>query len=208
MYSSTSYTRKLAGLRRKNTELRRQVEAYRYSHLGILSGPAIRYELAQIAEPVDLLMVDWRKLNTWNDVLGFNLANDFMGRAARVPWDGVDRRLVPRRIDLRGQYGGDELLFAVDVGCGGGLRGRFLAELDALTAELTAEQRARAELKTGGLIDCFCVAAVLIEGSTHPLADAARAIEQVGELKAGRITGNRDTSGARGTVLGELEATR
>ncbi len=208
MQYTTSYTRKLAGLRRKNAELKKQVEAYRWSHLGILSGAAIRHELSQISEPVDLLMVDWRKLNTWNDVLGFNLANDFMGRAARVPWDGVERRFVPRRIDLRGQYGGDEILFAVDTGCGRGIRARFLAELDALTAELTAEQRARAELKTGGLIDGFCVAAVLIEGSTQPLIDAARAIERVGELKAGRITGDRDTSGARGTVIGELEATR
>jgi hypothetical protein len=182
------------------------VTAYSQSHLGILSGPAIRYELSRLMTPVDILAIDWRKLHEWNDLIGRKPANDAMSQAARVDYAGIDRRHTARRIDLRGQYDGDELVMAVDPGHGLGLLTRLLRELLAMNAALTAVQISAITARTGGLISGFAVAAVLIEGSRTPLLDAARAVAATGVLKAGLQTGARATSGARGTVIGRLPA--
>lgn len=184
--------------------LEAQVAAYSHSHLGILSGSAIRYELAQLHTPVDLLVFDWRKLHDWNSILGWDNASVAMGQAARVDYAGLDRRHATRAIDLRGQYSGDELVLAVDVGDGLGLLRRLLRELVVLNAALTERQHAQIAAATGGTVNGFCVAAVLVEATRRPLLDAARAVDATGALKAGRMTGLRATSGARGTVLARL----
>jgi hypothetical protein len=197
-------TQLIADKERTIQALETQVAAYGRSHLGILSGAAIRYELAQLTGPVDLVVFDWRKQNEWNAILGWNPANVFLGRAARVDYAGVDRRHTTRQIDLRGQYGGDEVVMAVDVGCGLGLFQRLLREVAAMNKELSPLHRAEILARTGGLVCGFSVAAVLVEGSTHALRDAARAIDATGELKKGCVTGERATSGARGSVLGRM----
>src|SRR5260221_5869106 len=171
--------------RTRITELEARVAAYGRSHLGILSGPAIRYELAQLHGPVDILVFDWRKQNEWNALLGWDAANAPLSQAARVDYAGIERRHAQRTIDLRGQWGGDEIAMAVDLGCGRGLLARLLRELLTLNQALTPALRAGISAKTGGLIDGFCIAAVLIEGSTRPLEDAARAVDATGVLKRG-----------------------
>jgi hypothetical protein len=185
-------------------ELETKLAAYGTSHLGILSGPAIRYELSLLTTPVDLVIFDWRKQNEWNSILGWNPANIWLSQAARVDYAGIERRHATRSIDLRGQWGGDEIVIAVDTGHGRGLLTRLLRELVAMNAALTPAQVTAIRAKTGNLISGFCVAAVLVEASTHPLEDATRAIDATGALKAGRATGQRATSGVRGTVVARL----
>lgn len=176
-----------------------------HSHLGILSGPAIRYELAQLDRPVDVLAFDWRKLHEWNEIMGYSPSNAFFGRAVRTYYEGPDRRTTPRALDLRGQWNGDEIVCAVDAGHGRGLLARLLAELAIMNREMSVSHRSAILRRTGGLIEGFAIAAVLIESSTHPLQDAARAVDATGTLKAGIVSGTRATSGARGTVLGRME---
>lgn len=187
------------------TELEAQVAAYSRSHLGILSGPAIRHELAQLTTPVDLVVFDWRKQNEWNALLGWNAANVPLSQAACVDYAGPERRQNARTIDLRGQIGGDEIAIAVDVGNGAGLMRRILRELIAMNAALTPCQVAGIRAKTGGLISGFCIAAVLVEHSHNALADTMRAVDMTGVLKAGRTTGVRATSGVKGTVLARMQ---
>jgi hypothetical protein len=191
---------------RSIAELEALVNAYGTSHLGILSGAAIRYELAQLHTPVDLLVYDWRKQNEWNSILGWDAGNAPMGQSARIDYAGIDRRHATRRIDLRGQYGGDEIVIACDVGDGRGLLLRLLRELITLNAGLSPAQHQAISDRTGGLITGFAVAAVLVEGSTHALLDAARAVDMTGVLKKGVQTGTRATSGAAGTIIGTLKA--
>lgn len=191
---------------RSIAELEALVNAYGRSHLGILSGPAIRHELAQLTTPVDLLCFDWRKQNEWNAILGWDAANAPLGQSARTDYAGIDRRHATRSIDLRGQWGGDEIVIAVDAGQGFGLLMRLLGELVTMNDALTPAQRAEISDRTGGLISGFAVAAVLVRGSTDPMTDARRAIDMTGALKSGAQTGARATSGAVGTVIGRLEA--
>jgi len=185
-------------------ELEALVTAYGTSHLGILSGPAIRHELAQLHTPVDLLAFDWRKAHEWIEILTWDGANAPLSQAARVDYAGVEKRHAARTIDVRGQWGGDEIVIAVDAGHGRGLLTRLLRELIAMNAALSPAQHADISDRTGGLITGFCVAAVLVEGSRNPLDDARRAIDMTGVLKAGAQTGERASSGARGTIIGRL----
>lgn len=204
------------------SELEDYAQACSASHLGILSGPAIRYELGQLTESVDLIAIDWRKLHEWNDILGYDVSNVFLAEFAQTR-HGTDRRRVtraknsrrPARLDLRGQWGGDELLFAVSAGDGLGLLMRLLRALDTLSARLTSEQRQAIAERTGGLIDGFAIVAVLVPSSTdayhrnewgRDAGDSARAVAECGRLKAGRQTGERATSGAPGTIIGTLPA--
>lgn len=181
-------------------------------HLGILSGTAIRRELAHIEGPCDIIAIDWRKLHEWNEILGYDVSNVFLAKFAQTR-QGHDRRCMPRgsdrrptRLDVRGQWGGDELVFAVAAGDGMGLLMRLLRAIDTLTQQLTPAQRQAITERTGGLIDGFCIAAVLVTGSTQPLLDATRAVKECGILKAGNHTGNRATSGRAGTIISTLEA--
>lgn len=192
-------------------ELLIYAQACSVSHLGILSGPALRYELSLLDGPVDVLAIDWRKLHEWNDLLGYDVANTFLAQFAQTR-QGRERRRFPRvkharrpaRLDIRGQWGGDELVFAVAPGDGLGLLLRLLRALDTLSAQLTPAQRQAIGDRTGGLLDGFAIAAVLVCGTSTPLTDARRAVDECGKLKAGRQTGDRATSGAAGTIIGTL----
>lgn len=203
-YHNTAH--RIAELERENAALSTRLAAYGRSHLGILSGPAIRYELSLLTTPVDLFVFDWRKQNEWNGILGWTPANHYIGQAARADYAGPDQRHRTRAVDLRGQWGGDEVVMAVDAGDGRGLLTRVLRELLVLNAGLSAEHRAKIAEKTGGLISGFCIAAVLIEHTYCALADAERAIDATGTLKTGAITGSRATSGRAGTIVTSLEA--
>jgi hypothetical protein len=185
-------------------ELEAYASACSQSHLGILSGPAIRHELSLLHTPVDLLVYDWRKAHEWIDILTWDGANAPLGQSARIDYAGIDRRHATRTIDLRGQYGGDEIVMAVDAGDGRGLLTRLLRELITMNRALTPAQKADISDRTGGLITGFCVAAVLVESTGHALTDAARAVDMTGVLKRGTQTGTRATSGAAGTVIGRL----
>lgn len=214
-------------------QLEALVKAYGTSHLGILSGPAIRHELSQLTTPVDILALDWRKLHEWNDLIGYAPSNDAMSQAARVDYAGIERRaydgperrerprpaapgerrLTRRVIDLRGQFGGDELVMAVDPGHGVGLLTRILRQLAEMNGAMPSETRADISARTGGLLSGFGIAAVLVTNSTdayhqdahgRDAGDVARAVAECGNLKRGIQTGERATSGARGTVIGRL----
>ncbi len=81
-----------------------------------------------------------------------------------------------------------------------------MRELRTLSAELTPAQRDDIYERTGGLIDGFCIAAILVECSPRPLTDAHRAVNAANQLKAGRRTGERATSGAFGNIFARMEA--
>lgn len=173
------------------------------SHLGILSGPAIRRELRLLETPCDLIALDFRKLHEWNDILGYDLANRFFGDLCRTR-EHTRRRSELRMQDVRGQWGGDEIVIACAVGSGRGLLLRLVRALDDLSAQLSTNQRQAIVTATGGLIDGFAAVFVLIESSRCPLVDAARAVAECGELKRGIQTGDRATSGRPGTIIGTL----
>lgn len=187
------------------------------SHLGILSSAAIRMALETMTTPVDLICIDLRKLHDLNDVLGYDVANRYFGTFARTRLHD-ELYLPPRRHDIRGQWGGDELVIATAPGDGMGLIMRMVLALDALTAELTPEQRQAITMRTGGLVDGFCAVFVLITNSTDPYhrvwdgetwsdaGDAARGVAACGPLKAGPVTGCRSTSGKPGTIIGSIAA--
>lgn len=189
------------------------------SHLGILSQAAIRIELEQMIEPADVLCIDLRKLHELNDILGYSLANRYFGRFARTRMHD-EPYMAARPHDLRGQYGGDEVVIACAPGDGMGLLLRMVDALDRLTHELTAEERAAIAAQTGGLVDGFAAVFVLIpnsvdiyhrdwrDGGFVDAGDVQRGIDECGRLKKGHQTGSRATSGRPGTIIGTLEAMR
>lgn len=175
------------------------------THLGVLSGPAIRRALRQMPGPVDLIALDFRKLHEWNELLGYDLATRYFAQFCQTRTRA--RRATDRRaLDVRGQWGGDEIVLAVAAGSGLGLLLRLVRALDTMTEQLTPEQRAAIEARTGGLLSGFAAVLVLIERSTVPIVDAARAVQECGALKAGgRQTGERATSGRPGTIIGTMQ---
>lgn len=175
------------------------------SHLGILAPAAIRRALRLMTEPCDLICIDLRKLHDLNEVLGYDVANRYFGVFARTRMHD-EPFVAPRPHDVRGQWGGDELVIACAVDDGMGLLMRLVAALDDLTAELTTAQRQAIAARTGGLVNGFSAVFVLIPNSTHPLCDAARGVTECGELKKGNVTGNRSTSGKPGTIIGSITA--
>lgn len=196
----------LHGVQIENAKLRKLLDVYKWSSFGVLTPPALRYELAQLIGPLDLVVWDWRKLHEWNEVLGWDVSGAFLRRAATYDFAGPERRHHTRHIDVRGQWGVDEIVWAVDAGDGRGLLARLVRELRTLTNELTPAQRDDIYTRTGGLIDGFCISAILIEGSIRPLMDTERAVPAANRLKLGRQTGSRATSGTAGSVFGRMEA--
>ncbi len=174
-----------------------------YSHLGILAPAAIRRALRLIDSPRDLICIDLRKLHDLNEVLGYDIVNIYFSQFACTRMHDATRDH-----DVRGQWGGDEIVIACQVGDGHGLLMRLVTALDALTAELTPAQRQAIALRTCGLVEGFCAVFVLIESSGDLLCDATRGIRECGELKKGNVTGSRSTSGKPGTIISSLEAKR
>ena len=174
------------------------------SPLGILSGPAIRRALRTMPGPIDVIALDFRKLHEWNELLGYNVASEFLARFCQTR-SRARRRGDRRALDVRGQWGGDEIVIACAAGSGQGLLMRLVWALDRLSAQLTAGQRAAIAERTGGLIDGFAAVFVLVERSHAPLVDASRAVDECGVLKRGRQTGERAGSGATGTIIGTIQ---
>lgn len=170
----------------------RQCCALRQSHLGVLSPAATRYELARERRCRDVIAIDIRKLHDLNAVLGWDRANSLVAQ-----WISMARR----EGDLWGQYGGDELVAVVPPGDGSGLLERLQANAQAVADQMTEETRATLWARTGGLVDGFCIAACLLEGAGDVRQATADALEAAQQLKVGRVTGERSTSGAVGTVV-------
>lgn len=196
-------TRSMAELLTLIDEQQSVIDELSMSHLGILAPAATRRALRLMTEPCDLICIDLRKLHDLNEVLGYDIANRYFGVFARTRMHD-EPCIAPRPHDVRGQWGGDELVIACAVDDGLGLLMRLVAALDALTAELTPAQRHALAQRTGGLVSGFAAVFVLIPNSTRPLCDAARGIDECGALKKGSVTGNRSTSGKPGTIIGTL----
>lgn len=205
-YSTASEAQIIAELRATVARQQAHIAELRASPLGILSGAAIRCDLRAWRGQADVIAVDWRKLHEWNEILGYDLATQFFAEFCRTR-AANRRRDDHRSADIRGQWGGDEIVIAVAPGGGRGLLMRLIRALDELSAQLSAEQRAKIVAQTGGLIDQFSAVFVLIEGSSCPIVDAARAVAECGQLKSGgRQTGDRATSGRPGTIVATLPA--
>lgn len=186
------------------TELANLIEEWkvlRLSHFDVLSAAAVRMALQRATGPKDVVVVDIRKMHDLNTVLG------------REGTDRLIKQLIQYRtndparpIDIAGQWGGDEFVFVVPCGDGAGLIGRLLYEAAALTKGLTPAQRAELRLRTGGLIDGLNIACVLVKEARDLTAAVAQGIEGTNVLKAGRITGERSTSGSVGNQTGWMRA--
>lgn len=178
---------------------RRLRKAYSTTHFGVLAPAAIRHALRRTRGLADYVVIDIRKLHTLNEVLGYTEASALVGRLTRILSDVRTQR--GRAVDLAGQWGGDEFVYRLALGTGQGFLQRLLAQLDELTATLTPAQRSELARHTGGLVDGLCVAACLVEGASDPWRAIDHGIAVVTRLKAGRVTGERATSGAVGTVV-------
>lgn len=184
-------------------ELHAIINELSMSHLGIFSPAAIRRELRLLDTPCDLICIDLRKMHDLNEVLGYGVVNRYFGIFARTRMHD-ELHVAARSHDLRGQWGGDEVVIACAVGDGTGLIMRLINALNVLSAGLTATHRRAMNERTGGLVDGFAAVFVLIPNSTQPLRDAARGVDECGRLKAGNVTGCRSTSGKSGTIIGTL----
>lgn len=184
-------------------ELHAIINELSMSHLGIFSPAAIRRELRLLDTPCDLICIDLRKMHDLNEVLGYGVVNRYFGVFARTRMHD-ELHVAARSHDIRGQWGGDEVVIACGIGDGAGLLMRLINALDVLSAGLTATHRRAMHERTGGLVDGFAAVFVLIPNSAHPLRDAARGVDECGRLKAGNVTGSRSTSGKPGTIIGTL----
>lgn len=182
------------------------IERLRWSHFGVLTAEALRMEVEKIDGPRDILAVDVRKVNAMNSALGYNRTTGLVAKL--VPHlAGKGRRTDQVGQYLEGQYGsGDEFIYVVPVGDGLGMMKRILRRAARLTRRLTFAERLLLYTKTGGIVNGINLACVLVRGSTNILDDMARAIDGTTILKAGKDTGDRDTSGAKGTRVGEISA--
>jgi hypothetical protein len=185
------------------------------SHLGILAPAAIRRALRLMTDPCDLICIDLRKMHDLNAVLGYDVTNMYFGIFARTRTHD-DPFIAARSRDVRGQWGGDEVVIACAPGDGQGLLMRLIAALDKLTAALTPAQRHSLAMRTGNLVDGWAAVFVLIPNTTDPYhrewigdtwvdaGDVKRGVNECGKLKEGNITGSRSTSGRPGTIIGTL----
>jgi hypothetical protein len=178
-------------------DLESQLNRYKFSHLGILSGPAIRDALANLTGAWDIICLDIRKMHQLNEALTWSGANLHLVK----PFVQT-RRADGRPVDIAGQWGGDEVVFAVPAGDGRGFVRRLLSAAQSLTDGLSREQRAFLRHQTGGLVDGLCVALVCVEGVDSDYLDVTeKALDLANVLKEGTATGERATSGAKGTIV-------
>lgn len=208
MYQTHSNTATVA-------ELHAIIDELSMSHLGIFSPAAIRRELRLLSTPCDLICIDLRKLHDLNEVLGYDVANRYFGIFARTRMHD-ELHIATRSHDIRGQWGGDEVVIACSAGDGTGLLMRLVNALDMLSAGLPPAQRLAMATRTGGLVDGFAAVFVLIPNSTDvyrrewidggwvDAGDAARGVDECGLLKKGNVTDCRSTSGKPGTIIGTL----
>lgn len=147
--------------------------------------------------PCAVLALDVRKLHTLNIVLGYSASTELVAQLVQI------RRLPGRgRPDFVGQWGGDEFLIRVPPGAAWLVAQRIRGRADELTERMTPAQRLALREHTGGLVDGLCVAIAVVEWTNDAYDAARRAIDHTDVLKAGRVTGDRATSGAVGHVWG------
>jgi hypothetical protein len=187
----------LSTQQRRIKDLEAELNRYKYSHLGVLSQAAIRDAVANLSGAWDIICLDIRKMHELNSVLTWNGANLHL-IAPLVQTRQADGRAV----DVSGQLGGDEILFAVPAGDGRGFVRRLLSTAQTLTDALSATQREDLVAQTGGLVDGLCVALVCVEGvSGDYLAAAEKGLDLANAMKSGAVTGERATSGVKGTIV-------
>lgn len=190
---------RIVKLKKEVAILRALASTLAQSNFGTLTPTATKLALAALASsdsPVDLIVIDIRKMHELNAVLGWDTTT------ATVTQLLACRHAPGRAPDVLGQLGGDEFVIAVPAGDGSGMLRRLLSQAAAITTALPESARARLRESTGGLVDGVAVAAMLIEGTMTPLTSTLRALPLVAAMKAdGRQTGERATSGAAGTLV-------
>lgn len=174
------------------------------SNFDNLSPAALRWQLrlwSLFRRPCAIIALDIRKLHDLNAVLGYSTSNGLIRdliSARQHQRSGHARRWL----DLVGQWGGDELVMALADPRG---RERVLRHLEArlleLSARMTPEQRQALHDRTGGLVDGLHAAISIVPHTRDAYGAAGRAIDATGPMKEGRLTGERSTSGAVGTVM-------
>lgn len=144
-----------------------------------------------------VIAIDIRKLHDMNSILGYSEANKLMADALKN---------VARSNDLIGQYGGDEHIIAIRNPQAWPLvLERFTANLRALTETMPIESRDALYRRTGGLVDGLHAAIVIVPETRRAYHTAMLAIDKTGEIKDGPQTGDRSTSGAKGTIIEVME---
>lgn len=186
-------------LQQQIEELKAENEELKWSHFGILSPAATRRAIRQITGPKDVIVADIRKMNKLNPVIGYSRNNELVGELVCC------RSQPGRDADIAGVWGGDEVVYVVDPGCGVGFLRRLLKQAaDVTLTKLTPDQRQRLYDETQGIIRGYNLAAVLIENVTDILQAVKLGVDATGTLKEGRKTNNRDTCGKPGTQLARL----
>lgn len=163
----------------------------------VLSPAATRLAVAHWHAPAAVIGLDIRKMHDLNRVLGYNNAQYVISELMCCL-----RLEHGRTQDMIGQWGGDEFAILVsDPDAGMLVAERMIEKTRALTSRLTPEQRTQLATQTAGLVDGIHIAMAVIPHSTNVARDVVRAIGRANELKEGRETGDRSTSGAIGTVV-------
>ncbi len=141
--------------------------------------------------------IDIRKLHDMNALFGYSEGNRLMREALQN---------VARSNDLIGQYGGDEHIIAIrNAEAWPLVLDRFTANLRALTEAMATEDRAALIARTSGLVDGLHAAIVVVPETRRAYHTAMLAIDKTGEIKDGPQTGDRSTSGAKGTIIDVME---
>lgn len=181
-----------------------KVRALSRSNFDNLSSAALRWQLrlwSLFRHPCAIIALDIRKLHDLNAVLGYSTSNGLIRdliSARQHQRSGHARRWF----DLVGQWGGDEVVVAVADPSG---IDRVLQHLEArlveLSTRLTPEQRTALYDRTGGLVDGLHAAISVVKHTRDAYGTAVSAVNATGPLKEGRLTGERSTSGAVGTIM-------
>ena len=181
-----------------------KVRALSRSNFDNLSPAALRWQLrlwSLLRRPCAIIALDIRKLHDLNAVLGYDTAN------------GLIRDLISARqhqrsghahrwLDLVGTWGGDEIALALADPRGlDRVLQHLYARLDELSTRMTPAQRRALYDRTGGLVDGLHAAISIVPHTRDAYGSAVRAVDATVPLKEGRITGERSTSGAIGTVI-------
>lgn len=146
--------------------------------------------------PLAIVCLDIRGMHSLNAALGYSIANQMVGRLIKSK-------------DTYGQYGGDEIVVVVPMPKPGAARKimyRISDKAKQFTADMSPEKRQELIARTAGKIDGVHIAAIATERTLNPFYTIKEAMDKLEEMKEHgcTITGNRETTGNRGTLLAEL----
>jgi GGDEF domain-containing protein len=178
------------------------ISALQRSHLhpGVFSQKAGRMRLAWyglLRVPGALVAFDIRGMHTLNAVLGYSQANRMLSRLLGV---------CSTRRDIVATWGGDEFIVFIPYGKLGdanNLVGRLTGKAKELSAEIPEFEITQLIKWTGGIIDGLHLSAAIVEYTRNPLQAAQRAVDEteVIKVRGAKITGRRETTGNKGTLL-------